>query len=259
MELTGVDLSGVAAHLPDLGLTSQGLEFEPTRRDPNVYQIKSTGNRQSIFFYTKEFYNTFKTQAKKNEALARGDTGPVAPVYEKKQMVRIVTPGDKSVYDSFAEEDHKRNYFRQYSAFRDGKAADMGTSLKDAEFVGSSELIELNYLGVYSIEQLADASDSLCDRLPRGYELRTAARTWQEVTQSNNLLDSTKKLSAELTSSQDMILRLSREAEEARREMQEMKTLLARMQMGAIGQDATASAAPKKTKAPKVTEQSEGN
>jgi len=252
MNITG---SEVASHLPDLGPITQGMEFEPSQLSPNVFQLKNTGNRQNVFFYTKEFYNTFKTEQRKQEALARGENGPVAPVYEKKEMVRIQTPGDKSTYDSFAEEHHKRNYFRHYTNFRDGKPASMGTQLKDAEFIAGSEIIELNYLGIFSIEQLADASDAACERLPRGQELRTAAQTWREVTQDTSLLTSTKKLSAELSASQDMILRLHKEAEEAKKEREEMKRILANMSVNADVQESVTGKVDGRTKAAKAAKE----
>lgn len=225
-----MDLTGVSGMLPDLGPITQDLEFEPTRENSSVLQLKSSSSRQNVVFYYKEFYNTFETAKKKAEAIAKGDHKPVAPVYIRKEMVRIVTPGDRSVYDGIAEEDHKRNYFRQYAAFRNGKNPSMGTSLKDMEFINSSELIELNYLGVYSVEQLADSSDSLCERLPRGYEMRTACKIWVEVNTGQNVLASTKKLSADLNAAQELIVKLSNEAETRKKEHEELKLLVQSIQ-----------------------------
>lgn len=234
-----MDFSSISGALPDLGPITQGLQFEPLAGSSGVFQLSSAGNRQSVTFYTKEFYHDGDTQAARLAAEANGEPPP-APVYHRREMVRIVTPGDRSVYDGVAEEYHKRNYFRQYAAYRDGKNGPIGTDLKDAEFVGSSELIELNYLGCYTIEQLADAADSLCDRLPRGYELRNAAKVFLEVTNRNSLLGATKKLSGDLDASKALILKLERDLTSQKKEADEMKAILARMSLNAQVEDAEA-------------------
>jgi hypothetical protein len=226
--------------IPDFGgiPTLQGLEFEPSGK-PGVLQMKSSG-RQSVKFYWADHYNEFKTLQKREAAKLAGDYAPIAPVYEKREMVRIVTPGDRSVYDGIAEDYHKRNYFQQYAKFRDGKDIDIGARLEQAEFIQAPEIIELNYLGVYSIQQLAEAADTLCDRLPRGFELREGCRAWVQMRQGNALEGITKRVSAELSAAQSTIVTLQKESDERNRELQTVKAMLQNLSLSAHAEVAKA-------------------
>jgi hypothetical protein len=232
--------------IPDFGgvPTLQGLEFEPSGK-PGVLQMKSSG-RQSVKFYWADTYNEFKTLQKRDEARQSGSLAPVAPVYEKREMVRIVTPGDRSIYDGLAEDYHKRNYFQQYAKFRDGKDVDIGARLEQAEFIQAPEIIELNYLGVYSIQQMAEAADTLCERLPRGYELREGCRAWVQMRQGNALEGITKRVSAELSSAQSLIVALQKESDERKRELETVKAMLSNLSITAQAEVAKAEAPSKK-------------
>lgn len=204
---------GIGAGIPSFGSpTLENLQFEATEK-PGVLQLKSIG-RQFVKFYHKKFYNAFQTS----------QTGQ--PVWEEKLMVKIVTPGDKTEYDGLAHDYHKRAYFVQYTRFREGKGEPEGTPIEHAEFLLGPESVDLKYLGVHTIEQMAEASDVLCEQVTRGYELREHARVWCKITHGQSLLDSTKKMSAELSAARDQIVRL--EAENTKRdvEMAELKKML---------------------------------
>lgn len=206
---------GLGAAIPNFDNPAlSNMQFESTGM-PGVFELKKNAGGQNVTFYTKEFYNKYKTEQAKQAAEAKGETGPIVPVYDKREMVKIENPGDTNKYDSFAEDDHKRNYFDIYKNFRDGKGALRGTPLAEAEFIHQVELVELNYRGVFTIEQLAQAPDILCDQIPFCYDRREAAKAWCKFTHGAQLINATKKLSADLSEALATITKLSKENEEA--------------------------------------------
>lgn len=204
-----MDVNGmISGAIPSFGSpTLEGIEFEGSNAQ-GVLQMKSTG-RQFVQFYTKEFYNPQKANTD-------------AP-YETKLLVRIVTPGDKTEYDGVAEDYHKRAYFRNYQAFKEGKTAIVGQSVDDSEFILAPEATELRHLGVHTVEQLADASDILCEQLPRGFELREHARNWYRVNHGRSVVDTTKKLGAELNEAREVMTRQAKALEDTQKQLAEMR------------------------------------
>lgn len=220
-----INALGLGAAIPNFGApTLDGLQFEPTQ-NAGVLQLKGTG-RQMVKFYTKEFYDMFATEKAGAEAKAKGIKDPVVPVYIKKEMVHIVTPGDKTEYDGPAEDYHKRAYFQQYSRFKEGKGMNLGTPLADAEFLHGPEITELAYHQVHTIEQLADAGDLLCETMPRGYDIREHARAWCKITHGNQLQNATKRLSADLNEARKIIIEMSESNKKRDEEMAELRAML---------------------------------
>lgn len=211
-----VDLNGIGSAIPDFGSpVLQGIEFEQSST-PGVLQQKSSG-RQHVKFYWKEEYNVQKA-ARLREA---GDDQNKA--FEKKLYVLIVTPGDGTEIDTYADDSHKRRYFREYKAFKEGKTVAEGQSIDSCEFILAPEATELHHMSIHTVEQLADASDTAMEQLPRGFELREHARGWCKATHGANLLASTKKISAELNETRALAEKLAKANEDMQRQLTEMR------------------------------------
>ncbi len=246
----------IGSAIPDFGAPSlQNLEFESAPGQPGVLQVKQNG-RQYVRFYNKDVYNALETQRRR----AANPHETVLPVYEKRLMVQIDTPGDTNRFDDVAHDYHKRNYFSQYGQYKDGKTGPTGTPLKDADFLVGVEIEDLIYARIFTIEQLGDASDTMCENLPRGYEIREHARAWCKVNDPHNGLLMTKKLSSALSESQGTIKALLAEQEKSRQEMEAMKADLIALSTNhaverAVEEVGFVSEAPKKktTRAKKVT------
>ena len=97
-------------------------------------QRLQTSSRQYVRFYNK---TTSELKAIKVNVKQNSNTGTVVetpaafePVPVTREWVHIVTPGDKNEIDTIAENDHKREHWREYQAFREGRTAPLGTMLR---------------------------------------------------------------------------------------------------------------------------------
>ncbi len=104
-----------------------------------------------------------------------------------------------------------------------GLGPQVGQSVDDSEFILAPEATELRHLGVHTVEQLADASDILCEQLPRGFELREHARNWYRVNHGRSVVDTTKKLGAELNEAREVMTRQAKALEDTQKQLAEMR------------------------------------
>jgi len=151
-------------------------DFDTTNMEVGQ-RIGGKKDRQFVLFYNKTFqeFQVLCGEDGKPQLDKKGK--PVrALVPVTKEVVKVVTPGDKNEHEDYATDYHRREFWPHYKAFREGRTAPLGMPIDQCEFVSSSVAIELMYLGVKTREQLADASDALCDRVPNGWELREYAR-----------------------------------------------------------------------------------
>ena len=185
--------------------------------------LKASG-KQNIRFYNKKVLK-FKAKPKldENGKQVRDEKGklvfdidpktglPFKEAYEDTvEMVRVETKGDTNIKDDVADEFSKRQFYRQYKFFREGKIPD-GHPIEDFEFIQAPTLIELHMLGVHVIEQLAVASDLICEQIKdqSGYELRDIAAQWVRINSPQGQATKASKLERELI--------------EARREIEALK------------------------------------
>jgi hypothetical protein len=103
------------------------------------------------------------------------------PVYEQREFVRIMVPGDSTnIIEVPVTQGHKEQFPKQYARFKEGlKDVVEGTPLKMWPVINRSQVKEAEYFEVRSVEQLAELSDNICKRMGMGYmELRGKARAW---------------------------------------------------------------------------------
>ncbi len=197
--------------IPTFGSPVLEGDFDMSTFEPGQ-PLRSTSKRQFVRFYNHTFSEVYTTKARINEKT--GTSVPVETAVRKvtKEMVEIVTPGDTNVINEFATDWHRRMFFKQYRAFRDGKTAPMGLPVDEAPFISNHVATELKYLGCHTVEQLADASDLLCGNIASGYELREFARSHCKALSENKNTPQVALLSSEL--------------DKARAEIAEMRALL---------------------------------
>lgn len=186
--------------------------------------------RQFVRFYLKKFPEMVATEVEVSQPSALSPSRHTKVLKTElreveKLMVNIVTPGDKNEIDDVATEWHKREFFPEYQNFKNGNHAPIGTSVNDSSvssFISPAIATELIYLKVYTVEQLAEATDEVCRLLgPDGHEIRETARQW--LLASAN--DPRKK----------EMLELQRKNEELQRKMAEMEEKLSGLVVGPSG------------------------
>lgn len=110
------------------------------------------------------------------------------PIFKDVEFIRIFIPGDKSnVIDRPVRPGDKTRFPKQYAAFRDGadeEAQLTGTPLKDWPMVGRSQVAEMAYFGIRTVEQLADVRDDVCFKIPGLTTLKQTAGVWLQKAKS---------------------------------------------------------------------------
>jgi hypothetical protein len=123
------------------------------------------------FFYMKDVKNNFKS----NEA--------GHPVYDKKEYVRVVIPGDRnSVPDREVRESDKSRWPKLYVAFKNNQElAPDGMPLEKWPLVDINQVEFLKHWNIRTVEQLANINDMHIQKLGMGArDLRSKAIVYLE-------------------------------------------------------------------------------
>lgn len=173
----------------------------------NIEEGKRIGGskRQYVRFYKRKSLEIRAKDVKVNERTGEVRVLNTEAVPVEQEFVEIITPGDKNSYNDKATDWHRREFWAHYKAFRDGKTAPLGKSIDECSYVSSNISTELLYLGVHTEEQLADASDYLCEQVPNGWELREFARASCKASMENENLREVNLLKVELEQTRGML------------------------------------------------------
>ncbi len=113
---------------------------------------------QARFAGDDKLFVTFFNHPRKNEAKTLEEG---RPIYNDEAYVRIMVPGDKdSIVIRPARDMDKHRFAKQWAAFESGDAAEQeGTPLRAWPMITRSQVEELKFFGVHTVEQLADLAD----------------------------------------------------------------------------------------------------
>lgn len=208
-----MDFSPLSKAIPSFGATT--LEGFDTSNIRDGQRLRGSA-RQMVRFYKKKVVTVKATEVSVNEKTGSVKVLKSEPVEEEREFVQIVTPGDKNTVDDFVQEFHKREFWNQYVAFRNGKSAPLGMPIEECNFINANLVTELKYLGVHTAEQLADSSDDLCNQVANGWELREFARAICKANQTPQSDGRVTILKAELEKSQGVIAEMQKQMSEMR-------------------------------------------
>lgn len=111
------------------------------------------------------------------------------PIYRDRDMVEIMAPGNKhNIVVRPTRDSDRMRFSRQYQQFKSGVEQITGTPLALAPFLLPSQVEELAYFKIRTIEQLADLSDGIASNMMGGYRLKQQAREWLAKQSSNESL-----------------------------------------------------------------------
>jgi len=90
------------------------------------------------------------------------------PIYIDREYVEIRAPGNQTnIVDRPVSDRDKQDYRRAYAAFKAGDAEQLiGTPLSEVTWISRSQVEELAYWRVRTLEQLAAIGDDVCTRHP---------------------------------------------------------------------------------------------
>ena len=197
-----MDLSPLSSAIPSWGSpTLEGFDLSNAQTGQRV-RGKS---RQFVRFYNKEVVKMKTTQVRINQLTGTATPMAIEAVPEIQEWVEIVTPGDKNRIETKADEFHRREFWDQWIAFRDGKGVVIGTPIEECSFISPAIASELMYRGIKSLEQFADASDLLAGQIANGWELREYARTMVKTANDSKTSKEVVVLQDEIKTLKDQI------------------------------------------------------
>ena len=99
------------------------------------------------------------------------------PVFDTLPMVKILVPGDRNtVIQAKATEEYTTRFPKQWERFTSSQSQEIqGSLLSEVPIVTRGQAEELEYFKVYTVEQLADAPDSLSAKFPGFHDLKRKA------------------------------------------------------------------------------------
>ena len=146
----------------DLGMTAQAFVENPSANRNNIF----------VEFYIHPRQNNAKT-------LEEG-----RPIFDDTEYVRKMTPGDKdNIIERPVRPTDKAEFPGQYAAIKNGQTDPVtsGTPLKMWPQVTRGMCEELAFFKIFTVEQLADVSDSNAQKFMGMVSLRQSARHFVEA------------------------------------------------------------------------------
>lgn len=139
-----------------------------------------TGGR---FQGDKGVHARFYTLPQKDEAKSEKKG---RPIYEEKDYVEIVAAGNaNNIVRRKATEEDKQRFARQYEVFCRAKNSDseqlIGTPLTEVSWLTKSQVSEMAYFHIHTLEQLASVDDSACSRFAGLYDMKKRAKVMMEA------------------------------------------------------------------------------
>jgi hypothetical protein len=158
----------------------------------------------------EKLYVQFAMHPVKNEAKSLEEG---RPIFEDQEYVKLMAPGDKSnVIHRPVRADDKHRFSKQYADWKAGAAQTAsGTPLSEWPAVTRSQVEELAYFKVLTVEHLAEMSDGIAQNLGPIQALKQKAKAWIEAAKGNA---PSEKLRAELATRDNEIETLKRQLKE---------------------------------------------
>lgn len=120
------------------------------------------------------------------------------PIYDELPYIQILVPGDRdNMVDRPVREQDKQRFPQYWAAFQTGDENQMqsGTPLSAWPILSSSQIRELEYFNVKTVEQLAGMSDTNAQQFAGITSLRKQAADYLELAKDGSVLT---KMNAEL-------------------------------------------------------------
>jgi len=144
------------------------------------------------------------------------------PIFEDREYISIMVPGQKdSIVIRPVSDLEKRRFPRHYQAFimKQDEVVE-GTPLEDWPGITRSQVEELKYFNISTVEQLAEVSDSNAQKFMGIQMLKKRAALYIEAAKDNAV---TEKLAAELQERDDRISSLEATIQDMSQNIKELR------------------------------------
>jgi hypothetical protein len=144
------------------------------------------------------------------------------PIYNDKEFIEIVAAGNaNNIIKRKASSEDKQRFHKQYTLFKAGNEdQEIGTHLSEVPWLTRSQVEELCYMKIRTLEALANLDDSACAKVAGLYDLKKrAANHVQKASEAAPV----EALHRENTELKNQIAALAQTVEEQTKLLQELK------------------------------------
>lgn len=191
-----------------------------------------------VRFFYKEKEDKAKTQAEGR------------PIYKETEYIEIRVRGNRDPQACRpATHRDKARFPRHYEAFQ--KRVEMpeeGTPLAEWPQIGRSQIEELTFLNIKTVEQLSLAADTHIGKLRGGYTLKQRATDWLQSSEATALIANNDALKTQVKSLEEKVNRLMSALDSADPDPKSLEPSKLDEEMPVMGVEETATDTPKPSK-----------
>jgi hypothetical protein len=112
------------------------------------------------------------------------------PIYDEKDWIEIIASGNaNNIIRRKASDEDKQRFHRQYTIFERDRSLTgeqlTGTPLAEVSWVTKSQVAEMAYMRIHTLEQLAVVDDNTCSRFAGLYDMKRKAKAAMEAAQKS--------------------------------------------------------------------------
>ncbi len=162
----------------------------------------------------------FETRAVKHEQKSR-EAG--RPVFYDHDYIQIIIPGSREVSSFPMDEQYEKRFRKRYNEWKASETGQIkidGTLLSELTWMSKSQIAELNYSNVFTVEQLANIPDVLARSFMGAQQLKDRAKRYLEAAAGEAPL---LKMQAELEQRDQKIAALTDQLEKMSAAIEDLK------------------------------------
>lgn len=147
----------------------QDYEVDKTYEDGKQY---ADDDKLLVKFETRAVKNEFETNKQGR------------PVFYEQDYINVITPGSRDVFIAPMDDSYKRRFAKRYKEWQDREKREgsvEGTLLAELTWMTKSQIAELNYSNIFTVEQLAGMSDANAMQFMGSQQLRQRAKLYLEA------------------------------------------------------------------------------
>jgi hypothetical protein len=106
------------------------------------------------------------------------------PVFYDQEFISIIIPGSREVSTFMMDDTYRRRFAKAYERWKAAEGDQQkidGTLLSELTWMSKSQIAELNYSNVYTVEQLANLPDVLARGFMGAQQLKDRAKRYLEA------------------------------------------------------------------------------
>ena len=131
------------------------------------------------------------------------------PIYRDEEIIEIMIPGSKNTIANLVDDNYRRRFAKQYAHFKAGREIkEQGTPLSALVWLTPAQIMELNAVNCYTVEQLAAMSDQLSQKFMGHHSMKQRAQKYLDLAKEAAPM---LKLQQELENRDDTIANLQRQ------------------------------------------------